>query len=414
MMDDHTGRPIEAGRDARAFVGEAGRHLVTNLPLAMVLTDPHQDDNPIVYVNRAFEQMTGYAASAVIGRNCRFLQGEDRDQPGVRALREGIAARRSVSVAVRNYRADGTPFTNRLIVAPVEDDEGDLFAFLGIQLEVAEDVADAFSLPLGPSAPIAEDGSAEGDMLREMQHRVKNHLQMVSSMIRMQSAADDPAASYGLLSRRVEALSLLYDEFSGTGAGPDSGTRYDVVAAGGYVSRVAATVGALDGRKSVRLNVEVDNVYMRTEQAAQLGLLVSELISNTLQHAFADREEGVVEVRLKELGGRRVRLTVSDDGVGMGEDEWPGKGNLGARIVRGLATGLGGEFNVVSTRAGTIITLDFENAVSTLVESDTGRRAIAGQGDGSGGAVGEEAGSGARGPASGAAPGGPRGEAPEG
>jgi PAS domain S-box-containing protein len=340
---------------------KAGEAFLARAPLSMVITDPNADDNPIIYVNRAFEQLTGYAASYAIGRNCRFLQGEDRGQGEVATLADAVASGEAASVKLRNYRADGTGFSNLLSVAPVTDDGGTIRAFLGIQTAVVE-------LEPGGEARI----EIFDDKLQEMQHRVKNHLQMIASLTRMQERDGAGNAGFSMLSRRIDALSLLYDEFQSPPRSAD--VRYDVVSAGSYVSRVAATVGALDGRRNVRLTVDVDSVYMRSEQAAQLGLLASEILSNTLQHAFAGRSEGVVSISLKQGGGDRVRLVVADDGVGMPAD-WPGTGNLGARIARNLARQLGAEINVISGRSGSTVTLDLDNVLDTSLEGD-GRRVL--------------------------------------
>ncbi|MEM7711641.1 MAG: PAS domain-containing protein [Pseudomonadota bacterium] len=335
---------------------QAGKAILADLPLSMVLTDPNRPDNPIVYVNRAFEQLTGYAASFCIGRNCRFMQNDETDQDAVRDLSRAISAREAITVTLTNYRLDGTPFRNRLMTAPIFDQDGHLYAFVGIQTEVTEVV------------PKDAEIHRFDDKLEEMQHRVKNHLQMISSMIRMQSKEVDPQRSYKVLARRVEALALLYDEFSRPPQ--DVEARYDVVSAGSYVSRVASTVGALSGRRNVRINTDVDTVYMRTERAAQVGLLASEVMSNTLQHAFRGRAEGIVTISLKQRGGDRVRLSVEDDGIGFGDVDWPETGNLGARIVRGLVDSMGGDLNALSTEAGSIVTLDFDNVIDTSLEGD--------------------------------------------
>ena len=102
----------------------------------LVVTDPNAPDNPIIYINRGFEKLTGYAPEEVMGRNCRFLQGEDNDQPAVAKLREAICEGRMVQVELRNYRKDGTMFYNELYLSPVRDDEGRLVLFLGVQNDV--------------------------------------------------------------------------------------------------------------------------------------------------------------------------------------------------------------------------------------------------------------------------------------
>ena len=104
----------------------------------IVITDPNLPDGPIVYVNPAFERTTGYSRNEVIGRNCRFLQGDDRDQQAVEELRECVGAGRECRVVLRNYRKDGALFWNELYVSPVHDDEGRLTNFVGVQNDVTE------------------------------------------------------------------------------------------------------------------------------------------------------------------------------------------------------------------------------------------------------------------------------------
>jgi PAS domain S-box-containing protein len=104
----------------------------------IVITDPKLPDNPIVYVNPAFEKISGYAAEEVRGRNCRFLQAEDRDQSSLDELRVALREERECRVVLRNYRKDGTSFWNELYVSPVHDEEGRLTNFVGVQNDITE------------------------------------------------------------------------------------------------------------------------------------------------------------------------------------------------------------------------------------------------------------------------------------
>jgi PAS domain S-box-containing protein len=104
----------------------------------IIITDPTLPDNPIVYVNSAFEKTTGYAAEEALGRNCRFLQGSERDQPVLEELRGAIREERECRVVLRNYRKDGAPFWNELHVSPVRDDRGSLTHFVGVQNDITE------------------------------------------------------------------------------------------------------------------------------------------------------------------------------------------------------------------------------------------------------------------------------------
>lgn len=111
---------------------------VASVSDAVVITDPNQPNNPIVYANSAFEQMTGYLSSEVIGRNCRFLQGADTDPQALAQIRQGIAAQREVKITLLNYRACGQPFWNELKISPVFSVSGDLLYFVGIGTDITE------------------------------------------------------------------------------------------------------------------------------------------------------------------------------------------------------------------------------------------------------------------------------------
>src|SRR6478735_4199853 len=101
-----------------------------------LLTDPRLDDYPIVYVNDPFLEMTGYSADEVLGRNCRFLQGEDTDETAIDELRSAIADERPVTVELVNYRKDGSPFWNQVHISPVRDGDGRLVHFVGVQVDI--------------------------------------------------------------------------------------------------------------------------------------------------------------------------------------------------------------------------------------------------------------------------------------
>ncbi|WP_211086531.1 hybrid sensor histidine kinase/response regulator [Halarchaeum nitratireducens] len=107
-------------------------------PVGIAISDPHRADNPLVYVNERFEALTGYDESEILGRNCRFLQGEETAEAAVAELRAGIDAEEHVSVEVLNYRKDGTTFWNQVDVAPLYDDAGELTHFVGFQRDVTE------------------------------------------------------------------------------------------------------------------------------------------------------------------------------------------------------------------------------------------------------------------------------------
>ncbi len=107
-------------------------------PVGVTLADASEEDEPVRYTNDAFTELTGYPESEVLGRNCRFLQGEDTDPEPVAEMRRAIDAEEPVTVELRNYRRDGTEFWNRVTIAPVENDEGAVTHYVGFQEDVTE------------------------------------------------------------------------------------------------------------------------------------------------------------------------------------------------------------------------------------------------------------------------------------
>ncbi len=112
------------------------QQIIENSPMGMMLVDASQPDLPIIYVNPAFERMTGYAAADVMGRNARFLQGSDREQAGLATLRQALSRVEAVTVILRNYRQDGSLFWNELHIAPIRDQAGQVTHYVGAQKDV--------------------------------------------------------------------------------------------------------------------------------------------------------------------------------------------------------------------------------------------------------------------------------------
>jgi PAS domain S-box-containing protein len=113
-----------ASRPGLDGCSEAFAAAVCAMSAPMLITDAGEPDHPIVFVNDAFCRMTGYARADIIGRNCRFLQGADKDPITVAAIRTAIALGRSVEADILNYRRNGEPFWNRLLILPVRDETG--------------------------------------------------------------------------------------------------------------------------------------------------------------------------------------------------------------------------------------------------------------------------------------------------
>lgn len=113
--------------------------LIANSPIASVISDPRQKDNPIIACNGAFIELTGYGEDEIIGRNCKFLAGPATEPWLTESIRSAVKRHAPVLVEILNYKRDGTPFRNAVLVAPMFDEEGALEFFLGSQVELETD-----------------------------------------------------------------------------------------------------------------------------------------------------------------------------------------------------------------------------------------------------------------------------------
>lgn len=152
--------------------GEEPEDLIASIhqsPIATVITNPRLPDNPIVAVNDAFVQLTGYSADEVIGRNCRFLAGDNRTSQGSEVLRQAIRGDRPAFSELLNYRRDGSPFRNAVMIAPVFDSEGRLTYYLGSQMDVSEGTGmPSVERRRAAAEQIASLSPRQSEVLREM------------------------------------------------------------------------------------------------------------------------------------------------------------------------------------------------------------------------------------------------------
>jgi PAS domain S-box-containing protein len=107
-------------------------------PIGILITNYLAEDNPIIYANEGFQELTGYSEEEILGRNCRFLQGEQTSQEPVDKLRAAVNNHDPVTVELRNYKKDGTEFWNRVSIAPVSDDDGNVTHFIGFQQDITK------------------------------------------------------------------------------------------------------------------------------------------------------------------------------------------------------------------------------------------------------------------------------------
>jgi PAS domain S-box-containing protein len=308
---------------------------VTASTNSIVITDPNQPDDPLVYVNPAFERTTGYPAEEALGRNCRFLQGEDHDQPALEELRTAIYEERHCTVVLRNYRKDGTLFWNELSVYPVRGEEGHMTNFVGVQNDVTERVR-------------AEEVLSE--IRRAERRRIARNLHDMA--LQDLSGALQSLRLIHLRSRNTGADLDLKEELEALGRATSGlrGAIYDLrhEKERPFVKSVEALVELnrqLTPERTTALMVE-DGFPEELPEDVSVELLrvLQEALTNARRHSGARN----VEVRLRAEGEALVAAVI-DDGRGF----HPASARTGVGLV-GMGErieGLGGKIEV-SSRSG--------------------------------------------------------------
>jgi PAS domain S-box-containing protein len=307
----------------------------------IVITDPNLPDNPIIFANESFLRTTGYGADEVVGRNCRFLQGQDRDQSELDELRGAIREGRECRVVLRNYKKDGTPFWNELSISPVHDEAGRLINHVGVQNDIterkrAEEERERLLAQRWKARAEAEERKR---ISRELHDRVAHAMGVAHQSLELHDAlkrTDPEAASAKMsLAKRstVEAMNLTRDlarELRG------AEVRGSLSAALSGLIEAAVPPGV-----ERAVCVEGDEALVPPHAREQLFVILREGVRNAVSHSEAGRIYVGVNVSPAEVVGR-----VEDDGRGFAGEEGANRG--GVRSMRERAELVGGTFRSAS------------------------------------------------------------------
>jgi PAS domain S-box-containing protein len=288
-----------------------------------------------VYVNPAFERTTGYTAEEVLGRNCRFLQDEDRDQPAVGELRAAVHEGRHCSVVLRNYRKDGTLFWNELSIYPVRDEERRVTNFVGVQNDITERIR--------AEEILSEIRRTERRRIARDLHDIV--LQDLSGALQSLRLADLQAKGSGMALDLGEELEALGRASSGLRSAIYDLRREKERPFLESVESLVELNQLATPERETRLIVEDGfSVGLSTKASIELLRILQEALANVRRHSAAT----IVEVGLR-TDDQAVLLEVSDDGRGF--DPGSARAGIGLSAMRERVEELGGEIEV-SSRPG--------------------------------------------------------------
>lgn len=285
-------------------------------PMPMLITDPRQHDNPIIFSNRAFSELTGYSAEELLGRNCRLLQGPDTDRSAVDRIRQAIAEERSVMESIVNYRKDGSLFWNALFISPVRNAAGEVVYFFASQLDftgvrnkeldLASTRRSAEEKMLASTADLRAALEAKTLLVHEVDHKVKNNLLTIASIIRLQARlTKNEIARRSLRSvlDRVEALGMVHRKLFTS----DDVARFDVA---DFARELVTDMVSGLRRDDIAVTLDVSTVLVPAIKASPLALIVNELVGDAVRRGLKDGG-GEIDVEIKRLNGRFL-IAVSD------------------------------------------------------------------------------------------------------
>jgi PAS domain S-box-containing protein len=338
---------------ADALESEQFRRFLDQVPLAIIVSQMDAKER-IVYVNPEFERVSGLIAANLEGKPWSVLRSPATEPAS------GLELGRAI--------AEGSDFLGTFLLTAEGGQEEPVDAYSNV-------IEDEQGVPAYRFAALVKVGAHKEDereelrkrlrekdaLLMEVQHRVKNNLQMITALMRMEARNAEgliDTVPFQRLSGRIEAIKILY-----TLLGPDS--QVGEVDLGVYLSDVAAAVLHAHAVEGVRLELKVDAYPVSVNVAMPAGLVVNELLTNALKHAFVGRPGGTISLE-SISDGNGCRVTIADNGVGLPEGiEWPKRGKLSALIVQSLKENAKAQVQVASVPGeGMRVTLIFTRAAA--------------------------------------------------
>ncbi len=308
----------------RAIESEHFKGFLDHLPFGIVVAKEMRGHERIVYSNLAFETVCGLPASDVRGKTWSVLDAyrlsEDPDLHLGHAILTG-----EEFIGIFHIEKPDTKLTLiEAYVTRVESVEGtDQF-----RLAVLIDVTDR---ELSYREQFERQLRDKDMLLRELQHRVRNSLQIIAALIRLESrnAQAGKTPDFDRIASRIQALSILHDRLS-------NDLSMTVIDLGEYLSRIASTIMESYARPGIRLDMKVDSCPVSISVAMSTGLVVNEVMTNAFKYAFVDRDSGAITLRCLYQGDS-CSIVVADDGIGLPEGAvWPPDGKISSLIVQSL------------------------------------------------------------------------------
>lgn len=332
---------VKAARDKVAFQSR----LLDKVGQAIIVTD---NAGTITYWNNSAETVYGWSAGEVLGRPIMEITPSDDALALAEDIMSAVYAGNTWTGEIRLRRRDGTEFPAIVSDTPVYDEDGKLAAIIGITTDVT-----ALRAAEEKSRALLEENSL---ILREVNHRIKNNMGTMISMLSLQAEAAGSRESAEILrtaANRMESMLVLYGKLYQSSTCTSLAVDEYLPA---LLQEIAATVGVPE---NVEIRCDVDSLVLSAHTLSQLGMIVNELFTNSIKHAFRGCRNGLIHLQLTHHGPG-VTIVYADDGVGIPKsvdlDTSPG---FGLQFVRLLVQQLHGTVDL-NRDTGTRVTITFQ------------------------------------------------------
>ncbi len=316
---------------------------VEQSPASVVITDT---EGNIEYVNPKFTEVTGYATNEVIGQNPRVLKSGITSDEEYKVLWETITNGKVWHGEFNNKKKNGETYWESAFISPIRNDKDETIHYLAVKEDVTEKKMKNEQL---------QKSLKEKDlMLKEIYHRVKNNLQIIISLLKLQEGYikdKSDVALFKVSQTRIKTMALIHEQLYRSA---DLTRIYFE----DYVDKLTKHLMDAYDKRNINLNIKARGIYLDIENAIPCGLIINEIISNSFKHAFPNYRMGKIDVEMVSPNAGTYRLTIRDDGIGFpGEIDFRDTKSLGMQLVVTLTEQLGG-----------IITLNAEKGTEFIIE----------------------------------------------
>lgn len=324
------GEMLSSPELVKAAESDDFRRCLDRLPVAIVIARSIEDEPQIVYVNQLLESMIGLSMKEFEGKSFSILEGFVHEDDSDVALPQAARAGEDFLGIFRKQSPEGSVVLAQAYASVIESETGaDDYRIVAL--------VDVTEYERAHREAFEQQIRDKDLLLKELQHRVKNNLQLIAALIRLEArtARRGDKVDFDRLAGRIDALALLYQAIS-----LDHWSME--VDLGAYLGGIASAAVRTYASEGVELDLKLSYSAVSVNVAMPVGLLINELLTNVFKHAFVGRAKGRILLECFPLDEQRFRVVFADDGIGFPAGvTWPMPGKLGALILQTLRENTG-------------------------------------------------------------------------